>query len=303
MRYCKTLYINCKEKKHIPELHNSDVIRLDNRNFQAYGIFISLIGEVFFKAERLQSNNILDKPYSVSLVIPKIEKFKEEDVENNLTRIEYIVNNFVAPKNGIVISIYEAVENVKIITPFDFFVVWPFKKQWEKRKGNHKNYVTIQSIDSIKNNNNYNFERIEKTYNTILKELNNIGLDYKLVDYRMSIETVFDILLNTELFFSWSGGCYYLAGGLNVPTLGFGDGPLTQMNNFASLMPPGREFKDKILRTCWGESFMHPRRIVHYDKQKGIHQRAQSNTFNIGSVETKEEIQFLRDKLLCGNIL
>ena len=143
-------------KKHIPELHNSDVIRLDNRNFQAYNIFISLIGEVFFKAERLQSNNILDKPYSVSLVIPKIKKFKEEDAEDNLTRIEYIVNNFVAPRNGIIISIYEAVENIKIITPFYSFVVWPFKKQWEKRKDNHQEYVTIQSIDSIKDNKNYN---------------------------------------------------------------------------------------------------------------------------------------------------
>mgnify|MGYP001242219330 CR=1 FL=1 len=296
MKYIETFYIYCEPDGNIPELHNSDVIRLDNNNCHAYGIFICFLGQVFLKATRLNENGILDKPYSVSLVIPKIGKFNDKQGDTNLERIKFIANNFVPPKNGIKFSVYEAKENMKYITASDYFTIWPYKKQWDYN--NTKNYVAINDINFIEKNKNYDFDRIKKTYESILNELTSFGIQYKLVGYDEPIEETFNILRQSKLFLSWSGGCYYLAGGLNVPTLAFGNCPLTQIDNYANLKPPGRPFVNKVLRTCWGEHFLHQERITHFDKKNGIHQRAQSHTLNIGNVEKIEEYNILKQKLV-----
>jgi len=319
MKYIDTWYINCENNGHIPELHNSDVIRFDNRNYHTYGIWICFLGHVFFKASRLNENGILDKPYSVSIVLPLIEKYKDEDTEDNLTRIKYIVENYVPPKNGMIISIYESVENKKIITPFDFIIKWPYKKQWEKNKT--EDYIAINDIATLQKKHKdvgaektvhsitgatlqqrisgYQIDKMEVAFNNIIDILNEFGLEYKLVDYSMPVNDLFNTLLKCKLFCSWTGGPYYIAGGLNVPTLGYGTTPFAQSNNYFTKRITGTTLDKPILQTFWGMSLSHPGKVVHYDEENGVHQRKQTSIIdNIGIVSSDIEKNILRKQLM-----
>ena len=293
MRHCETLYINC-ESNHIPSLHNSEVIRFDNRNYHAYGTFTALLSHLFFKAYRIQDNGLLKQPYSASIILPKVEKFKPEDPEDNLTRIKYMLNNFVPPKYGIIISIYEAMEHIKCLTPNDFFVVWPYKKQWTG-KGN---YVVLQDIKPTEKNNNYDYDSITKSYNNILHELNNVGIEYKIIGYTTPIKEVFNLLRDSKLYITWCGGLNFLSGGLSVPTLVFGHNPAAQIDNYLDVKLLGNPFKNNVLKTMWGESLHHQERVIHFNEEKGIHQSEQKNTKNIGNVMSNEEIDILKKQLL-----
>jgi len=293
MKYCETLYINC-ESNHVPALHNSEVIRFDNRNYHAYGTFTALLGHLFFKAYRIQDNGLLNQPYSASVILPKIEKFKEQDPEDNLTRLKYIANNFVPPKHGLIISIYEAMEHIKCITPNDFFVIWPFIKQWT----GGGNYVVLQDIKPTEKNNNYDYDIIKNTYNNILNELNNLGIEYKIIDYTIPIATACDLLRNAKLFITWCGGCNFLSGALNIPTLVFGHNPAAEIDNYVDVKLLGRPFKNKVLKTMWGETLIHQERIVHFNKEEGIHHSGQKHTTNIGNVMSEKEVNILREKLV-----
>jgi len=296
MKYCETLYINCENNGQIAELHNSHVIRMDNTNFHAYGIFICFLSKVFFTATRLNKDGILKKPYNVSIVIPKIKKFKEEDVETNLVRLKYIANNFIPPDNGLIISIYTHVEDIKgskVLTPHDSYIIWPYKRQWDRQ--NTKDYVVINDISCLIKNKNYDNEKYKRTFDNIINHLEMYDVKYKFVDYTMSIKEVFNRLIACKIFLSWSGGCYFIAGGLNVPTLGFGHGHWTQMNNYIYNRPAGRPHSKPILRTVWGESYHHQGKIIHYDEFKGIFKSEQCNVINnIGTLEKKEELNLLR---------
>jgi len=294
MKYCETLYINCENNGQIAELHNSHVIRMDRTNFHAYCIFTCFLGRVFFTAARLSEDAILKNPYNVSIIIPKIKKFKEEDAETNLVRLKYIANNFIPPEYGLVISIYEHPDmSSKIGTAFDSYIMWPYKKQWNSL--NTKDYIAINDISCLVKNKNYDNDKTEKTFNILINQLEKYNVKYKFVDYTMSVADVFDTLLSCKIFLSWSGGCYYIAGGLNVPTIGFGHSPYTQMNNYIYNRPVGRPLTEPILKTAWGESYHHQKRIIHYNEFKGIFESEQSNVINnIGTLEKKEELNLLR---------
>jgi hypothetical protein len=301
MKYCETLYINCENNGQIAELHNSHVIRMDNTNFHAYAQFICFLGRVFFTAARLSQDGILKKPYNVSFIVPKIKKFKEEDAETNLVRLKYIANNFIPPEYGLVISIYAHQESFaapvvpenKLGTPHDSFIMWPYKRQWNTK--NTKNYIAINDISCLIKNRNYDNEKYKKILDTIINQLEISGTKYKFVDYTMPIKEVFNRLLSCKTFLSWSGGCYHIAGGLNVPTVGFGHGPYTQMNNYIYNRPAGRPLRKPILKTVWGESYNHQGKVIHYDEFKGVFESEQSHVINnIGTLEKKEELDFLR---------
>jgi len=296
MKYYETLYLNCKNNGHIPELHNSDVVRFDDRNYHAYGSMVSLIGPMFFKAYRLHKCGILNKPYSVSFVIPKIEKFKDEDPEDNLERIKYILNEFVPPETGLIISIYEAPEGFKCITPFDFFIMWPFRNQWNKESA--EDFVLIQDIEQIKTNNNYHWPRLKGSLDRIKNELTDLDIPYYFVDYKTPIADLFQGLSKCRAFFTFTGGIYYLAGLKGTPTISFGDSPFAQIDNYAEVKFPGKPFKDKVIQTCWGIHGLHAEKIIQLTSDNDMYQGPQKVVTNIGNVEGKKEIEILRKKIM-----
>ena len=92
-------------------------------------------------------------------------------------------------------------------------------------------------------------EKYKKISDTIINQLEIYNTKYKFVDYTMPIDEVFNRLLSCKAFLSWAGGCYHIAGGLNVPTVGFGHSPYTQINNYIYSRPAGRPLDKPIIKT------------------------------------------------------
>ena len=296
MRYIDTICINCEMSNNgweIAQLDSSHVIRMDQSNYHAYCVYVSMFGEAFFTAQQLQSEGILDKPYKVAVVIPKIETFKDSEPEDNLTRMKFILEKFVPPEKGIAITFYEHWQEKKVIKPFGAFYVWPYKEQWDK--DNCEDYVCVQTIDEIIGNVRY--PGIEQTYGRLLKELDTIGIPYKFVGYKQPIADMYNILLKSRQLLSYTGTSYLIAGGLNLPTLAFGDNMHSITDNYIDRKLQGSKDLVPVLTTVWGEWCIHSGKILHYDRVNGIHNRPQSNTINIGKVETERDYEILRNTL------
>jgi len=297
MRYIDTLCINCEMSNsgwEIAQLNSSHVIRFDNNNYHAYCPFVSMFGDVFFTAQQLQSEGILDRPYKVAVVIPKIEKFKKEDAEDNFTRMKFILNNFIPPKYGIAITFYEHWQEKKVQKPFGPFVMWPYKDQWKKE--NSDNYITIQRVEEIEDNINY--PNAKEIFNRIVDECDKLAVKYKFVDYTTSMNELYNTLLKSKLLISYTGCSYYIAGGLNLPTLGFGDHRYSMTDNYVNRKHQGSKKLVPTLTTAWGEWCIHHGKILHYDEINGLHNRPQNNTINIGKVETERDYTLLRSNIL-----
>lgn len=278
----------------IAQLNSSHVIRMDVGQYHSYPVFISLFGEVFHIAQQLQSEGILDRPYKVAVVIPKIESYKNREPEDNLTRMMFILNKFVPPEKGIAITFYEHWQEKKVIKPFGTSWVWPYKDQWDKNKC--EDYVVLQNIDGL--DNDWRFTNIEKTYSRIIDELDVLAIDYKVVGYHMKIEEVYHTLLNSKLLIAPPGSSYVLAGGLGLPTLAFGHDWFAVTDNYVMKKPMGTKELIPVLYTGWGNWAQNDTKIVHFDKENGLHNRPQSNTINIGKFETDRDYEILRQKIM-----
>jgi len=296
MRYIDTLCINCEMSNsgwEIAQTNSSHVIRLDRNSEHAYCPFITMLGEVFFTAHQLQTEGILDRPYKVAVILPKIEKFKEEDAEDNLTRIKFFINKFLPPKHGIAITFYEHWQETKVQKPFGAFFIWPYKDQWKKE--NTEDYITIQRVEEIENNHNYPNSR--EQFDRVIKECDSLGVKYKTVDYTTPIEELYNTLLKSKLLISYTGCSYYIAGGMGLPTLAFGKHPFSKTDNYTERKLQGSNELVPVLTTAWGEYHIHSGKILHYDEIKGLHNQPQSNTINIGNVETERDYEILRNTI------
>ena len=299
MEYINTIYINCR-RGHVPELHNSEVIRFDTRNCHGYALFAGLFGSLFAKAFRLQESGILEKPYCASIVLPRIEKFKEEDPETNMERIRFILKNLVPPKKGIIISIYLAEENQKFITPFTLDTIWSFKNRWENIRT--QEFVVIQDIKDVKNNKKHHLDWKKGTISVdnIKRELDSVNVPYEVIDYSTSIQKVFYLLLNCKMFLTPHSGAYFLAAGLNTPTVCFGESVYSKTNDYLETNNIGLKLKEKVLSTPWGRGpyNQHAGRIT-IGNGETIYQGKQEYTkANIGNVENNEDYDVLRKMIM-----
>jgi len=252
MKHIETLCINCEDDSKT-NTHNSHVIRLSKKEHHAYAIFISKIGEVFFIAQQLQSEGVLDGPYRLTIIIPKIECF-ETQPETNLSRIKFIVNNFVPPSKGIIITFVEHQQSHYVLWPYSAFWVWPYKDQWQKE--NTEDYVAIQSVKKIINQSHRN--DLYKLFENLIDDLETRNINYKFVGYDQTIEELYNTILKSKLLFSPASCSYYIAGGLNVPTYNY----------------------DTSNVYGWGMTCLVKEKLLHYDQTKGIHNRAVSNLVN-----------------------
>lgn len=296
MRYIDTICINCEMSNNgweIAQLDSSHVIRMDQSNYHAYCVYVSMFGEAFFTAQQLQSEGILDKPYKVAVVIPKIEVYKDCEPEDNLTRMKFILEKFVPPEKGIAITFYEHWQEKKVIKPFGMFYVWPFKEQWKRE--NCDDYVSVQTIDEVIGNVRY--PNIENMYERVIKELDDNNIKYKHVGYKQTSEEMYNTLLKSKLLLSYTGTSYLISAGLGLPTVAFGDTPHSITDNYVNRKLQGSKELVPILTTAWGEWCIHAGKILHYDEINGLHNRPQSNTINIGKLETDRDYEILRNML------
>lgn len=300
----ESLFINneCDQSgSKIPTLRNSQIELLPYFHNHGYNYMVFCLGKIFFTAQRLQSQNILDDAYKVSIVFPKIKKFKDEDSETNFQRWEFICNNFLPPEKGISISFYDRNDDRKnrLLDFHGGFYIWPYKDEWQWKEKNKQDYVVLQNVEeaTAHDKNKYDNQLIYQQ-ERIIKELDRCKIRYELVDYKTPIEKLFKLLLNCKMLITYYGCSYYIAAGMNVPTLSFGSTSWSAIKHTNKFNFGGFEYTKKdFFETNWGNLFVKPWNVFHYDKEVGIHQKAQNYITNIGKVENEEEYKILRDKL------
>jgi len=301
MLLIKTLYLGCHDKS-ISDLENSEIELISEFDTHTYSEIIYYLGKLFFKVQRLQSKNLIDKPYKLSIIFPKIEKYKESDAETNLDRWEFICNNFIPTVKGIIISFYVSdIKEDKIQDLRGAWFNWPYKQQWNKN--NIDDYVVLQDVSEVANQNikkGANKEIVDgylKSYERVLNELESLGIRYELVSYSTPIKKLFDLLLKCKLHITHGGGSYYIASGMNTPTLNYGPNSCNSSKLIDVEKAGGVKSYRKKVKTLWGESHLKSWAIFHYDIEKGIYQKEQSYITNIGMVEN-EDRKTLRQKLI-----
>jgi len=316
MKYCETLYINCEDNGQIPELHNSHVMRLDDTkitpNSHAYYQLVFCLGELFHTAQSLQFNNILNESYSASIIVLDNKKFKESDYETNVERIKFIANNFIPPDKGIIISIYESnIENCQGFLRQNGDIMWTFKKQWNKDDA--EDYVVLQGLGDVIDHSAHG--KSKSIFSRIVNQIEELGINYKIIDYTTSIKETFDTLLKCKLLISYTGGPYFLAGGLNVPTLAFGENLFEKTNYYLNkiriskpvdykenrmAIDPDYHVEPKNLLTAWGISRTRhvPSFVYTYNEEKKFHSKIVDHVKNIGQVINEEDYDILKNSLL-----
>jgi len=302
MELINTLYIGCEDDGSNAELGKSHTFRFTHVHGHGYCTMNSAFGLMFFQAQDLQNDNYLDEPYR-ACIISENKKFKEEDTETNVDRYQFLCNNFVPPKKGIIISFYEediGLPEKKFTTPYGNYFIWPFKKQWKKE--NAKDYVVVQAVDELLNNpiTSYSYSTIDKPYYNIINELEKFQINYKLVSYKTPIKELFDTMVNSSLLLSYSGSSYYFAAGMGLPTLGYGPDTWTATNQLIQLIPSGKPLPPnrKRLQTAWGENCIGSGKVLALDKDNNIYYNKRIDTVtNIGKVETEEDYKVFRNKL------
>ena len=301
MKLIETLYINCKHSYSLTvNPQNSHVLRLDKNNEHAYGVLYTHISNLYGLIENLQEEGILHNPspYHVTIVFNKIEKFKPDRNETNLDILKYLINNLFPPVNGVIISVYEHPQQNKSRTHFWLSTIWPFKNKWNEN--NTEDYIALQPPVFMKDPINY--PGIELIYERVVKELNKLGENVVYVGYENTIEQNIKLLTKCRLLVSYTGCSYYLAAGLNVPTITYGPNKYCITDNYEYRKSAEGDIYRATLISHWESPGHSINKIMHYDDEKGIHHKPQTYTVNIGKVETDRDYQILRETILCGNI-
>lgn len=298
MLLIKTLHIGC-DNNDIAKIDNSEIEYISHFRTHTYNEMIYYLGKSFFKVQRLQSKGLIDNPYKLSIIFPTIEKFKESDTETNLDRWEFICNNFIPTVKGMIISFYlSEVEEDRIQDLRGAWYNWPYKDKWISNK--RDDYVVIQDVSEVVNQNikkDADKEVINgylKSYKKIIKELESLGIKYEIVNYSTPIEKLFQLLSKCKLHITHAGGSYYIAAGMNTPTLNYGPNSWNSSKLINVERPGGFKTNKKMMRTTWGESHLRSWSVFHYDKVKGIYQKEQSYIKNIGMVEDEDYLELKR---------
>lgn len=258
LRYHKTYYINTENTGKRVEIEKSGLQYLNHSGSFGWCDPLATLSMIFTEA---QLKNILtNKPaeYCLVLDLTVLGKRKTEDRYNSYDIIDFIINEFKEPTNGLILSIYLANRttekkylshdwhhNFKIDSELNSWTTWPFhtktawgfKKEWNPKTD--PQYITFQKTEpfSFQINNGYN----KNGDRLIQKFLDSFGMDYKIIDYTIPPNEVFEMLLGSSLHISYVGASWWLANYMKVPVLDHGHLSNVPGSLFGFLSsPPGR---------------------------------------------------------------
>lgn len=267
MVHDETLYIGCDSSIDKTEINQSYVIRFCVGTAHATCTVLNLINQAFYRAQLLADENISDQPYHVSVLWPKNKSWQMypgKDPESSLDRVKWYFKNLLPPKNGMIVSFYIAEEvNRFLESPWEARYIWPTKRQWDPKN----EYISVQKPENLGSKN----RRLDcqKQYDLLMPELEHFAkmtdVNIKFIDYSDSIETWYEVLLNTNYHFSYHGASYYFCSATNTPTVCW-----TMIedytHNFAFQNSKTKSIEpQKSLITCWGNMASHVTNIPQFN--------------------------------------
>lgn len=239
----KTYYIGCDDDGSESTIHNSELVYINSIGMHGWCDPLSKLSSGFMNCEL--KSKFTSNPSNMFVLVPStiFLKRKEEDPYCSFDRVEFIINNFRVPSNGIVITV--GVVNsedekmymgsdpyFKLEWPFQTNTVWKFKNRKTKGK-----YITLQRSERQSFVKNINSD--VESYVTKALELS--GLDIVEVNYTMSPEKVYNIMSKSATHVSYVGATWWLSHYMNIPVIDYGEHTIQQISSsiFGVLGAPG----------------------------------------------------------------
>lgn len=256
----ETLFLGCSDNKEIAIPGQSHSIRFCHSTMYSTCTILSQINKVFVNAQQLADEHCLKEPYRVSVFWPEAsvkKKRKTLDNETAYFKMKWYFENYIPPKNGLVVSFYLTRKvNSFLDTPFEARYVWPTKKQWQP-KGK---FIAVHAFEPLIGN-PIKREKIKEKYNKYLPLIESYAnlkdLEVKYIDYRTPMDEMYETMINCEYLLSYQGASYYFASCTSTPVAGFSHKDLPDKSKEIT----GKYFDIKtnelvvgtFERTQWGE--------------------------------------------------
>jgi len=220
MRYLETINLGC-ESDEIAEPSSSYLVRIDGYACHDYASLLALIHGSLHIADLLPREVNTDKPFKVSVLLNHLGKKKIEDPETHYHRVKWFYKNAVPPRNGMIVSFYEAKNLVyDVATQYSFDYIWPFKKKWI----GDGDYVTFQRLEEAvlyapwhKNHAKDSYGLQEKLISLLKSE----GYKIKFVDYTTALDDLYQTLISSKCHFTYPGSSYTVAVALGMPVAAY----------------------------------------------------------------------------------
>ena len=222
MKHHKTITKGCSGSRVGP--HNSEIVRYSDNELYAYATLITLIGSAFAKAQLYYQENIIDKPYNISVIVSPdaFTKYKASDPDTKMERLEWLIENMATPGCGAIISIYVCDKIQRHMdSSYCFNTLWHTEQLWN---GSESDYVTVQTHSEIDHNNGKSTHRVnvKESIATIRDVADFAGYKIIEVDYTTPIDELHKLLIGAKAHFGYIGSTGYMSALTRTPTIYIG---------------------------------------------------------------------------------
>lgn len=262
LKHYKTYRINTNDSIDIVDITRSRLCYINSRGAFGWCDVLSKISEIFLDAQ-LKSRFTTATPH-YTIIVPEWmwQKVKPQDTYVSYDRIEFLLNHFNEPTNGLVVSVYITTTKydkslfIPYTIPHDSVsngVEWPFctNIKWNLKTLNKpKNYVTWNKVDTSWQKEVWPeiLELEKRIENTLL----DLGIPYENIDYTISPYDTYEIMSGSSLHISYIGASWWLSHYMNLPLIDYSQSHASG-SYFGVLRSPGQG-KD-FPSTVWDEKY------------------------------------------------
>jgi hypothetical protein len=181
---------------------------------------IDLLSRAFADAQLYKDDGGDKDVFYISIVShpQALKKYKPQDHETSMDRIEWLIREFQAPTIKLVISIYISETMTLIESGFFTSTIWPFRRKWKLEDTEKK--VSIQDAEGM--GDQWKMENTTELINMTKALSNMYDYTYVMLDYTYNYEDALTSILESKIHVGYVGATHFLALGACAPTVGFG---------------------------------------------------------------------------------
>lgn len=263
-KYLKTYRYNT-DSDEIATPNDSHVVRFCIHTMNTFAPVIDKLSEVFLSAQLSFQEGYSEGPKKICILIPSVlteYKFKREDPETSLERIEWFIQNFKKPTCGVVVTFYSSRDHeLELDSHWTLTKLWQTEETW--CQDNNSNYVTVH-LPEPTSNVTWNKQKFYEIWNNIKSKVLDKGFAIKYISYATPYQDVYDLMTKTRLHISYVGGSYIFSGITKTPTIGIGID--RNKNKESHYIVNGLPFfYDGYPKNIWGIGPMQEDRVMQID--------------------------------------
>lgn len=181
---------------------------------------VDLLSRAFADAQLFKDDNPEQETFYISVIVHEaaLAKFKPQDHQTSMDRIEWLIREFQPPTLKLVISIYVCDTMTHVESGFFTSTLWPFRRRWDRHLV--EKHISIQVSEG-------SGASWKKENTTALIEMTEelcamYGYASVRIDYTYNYEDAFQLILKSRLHVGYVGASHFLALAAGIPTVGYG---------------------------------------------------------------------------------